>query len=370
MVKIPFLKKLEIPKLSFGFGRSKSGYVGIDIGGSSVKVVQLRQEKERPVLVSYGELKTAAYLKKTSETTPGAGGFLRFVDSDVAEMINDVIKESNVTSDQAVFSIPAVSSFIAMIDLPRLSEEEIEAAVPYEAKKYIPIPLSEISLDWEIIDEGDDKKIKVLLVAVPREIINKYKRIGEVANLNVVALEVENFSAARSLVGRDKTPTVIVNMGAQMTNVMIVDQGIVRLGNNIERGAAEISRTLSRSLSIDQDRADELKLKVGLSDRPEEKEVVDVIMPLVDFLFHEVLRVVNSYNRASSRKVERVILAGGGANLNGLVNYVTKLMGLETVKANPFSKVVYPAFMQPILREAGPNFVVAVGLALRQITTR
>ncbi|KKU52186.1 MAG: hypothetical protein A3A28_00910 [Candidatus Sungbacteria bacterium RIFCSPLOWO2_01_FULL_47_32] len=369
---IPFLKKLEMPKfeLNLGFGKKQASYIGIDIGASSAKVVQLRKEKERAVLESYGELKSAVYLKKADNTSRIGGGFLRYLESEIGEMLTDLIRESNITTNQAILSIPTVSAFIMLVDFPRISEDEAEQAIQFEAKKYIPIPLAEVSLDWEIIDEGEEKRVKVLLAAVPKEIISKYKRIAEVVKLNLISLEVENFALVRSLIGRDKATTAVINLGAQTTNVTITDLGIIRLSHNIDRGSSEVTRMLSRSLNIEPERADDFKKNIGLSDRPEEKEIADVIAPVVDSLFREILRVVNGYNRLAPRKVERVVLAGGGANLFGLVDYAAKVVGLETVRANPFSRVVYPAFMQPVLREIGPDFSVAVGLALRQITTR
>lgn len=370
LMQVPFLKKLEMPKFDIGFGRKKSGYVGIDIGAWSVKVVQLREEKGRAVLEQYGELKTASYLKKTSEESMASTGFLRYLESDISIMLKDVIRESNITASQAIFSIPTPSAFIMLIDFPRLPPEEINSAVPYEVKKYIPIPLTEISLDWEVIDEEEEKNLKILFVAVPKEIINKYKRIGDLAGLEVLAVEVENFSFNRSLSGREKMPTAIIQIGAQTVNITVTDRGIIRLSHNIERGFQEITRTLSRSLNVDVARAEDFKINIGLSDRPEEKEIVDVIAPITDSLFREILRLINSYNHTVSKKVEKIILSGGGANMLGLVDYVTKFSGLETIRANPFSKLVYPAFMQPILRDIGPNFSVAVGLALREIASR
>ncbi|OHA04466.1 MAG: hypothetical protein A2934_00710, partial [Candidatus Sungbacteria bacterium RIFCSPLOWO2_01_FULL_47_10] len=342
---------MQLPKLNLGFGTGSAGYVGIDVGASSVKVVELRKEKDRAVLKSYGELKTAPYFKRTAEEISGTGGFLRYLETDIAAMLHDVLRESNITSKQAVFSIPTVSAFIMLIDFPRLPPEEINAAIPFEVKRYVPIPLSEISLDWEIIDEEEEKKLKVLFVAVPKEIINKYKRIGDLAKLDIRAVEVENFSFNRSLARRDHdTPTAIIHLGAQTTNITITKKGIIRASHNLERGSHEITRMLSRALTIDIARAEEFKRSMGLSDRPEEKEIVDVIAPVADSLFREILRIINSYNRSTIHKVERLILSGGGANLPGLVDLVTKLSTLETARANPFSKVTYPAFMQPILR--------------------
>ena len=364
MVDIPFFKKFTLPSFSFDLGRHSPSFLGVDIGGYSVKVVQLRKEKERAVLETYGELKTGGYLKRTS----GAAGsnFLRFLEADVTE----ILKESNVTTHQAVFSIPPISSFITVVDFPRLSPGEIQTAIPYEAKKYIPIPLSEVLLDWEVIDEGDKERVKILLVAVPKEVISKYKRIAQLSKLELRALEIENFSLVRSLVGPSRNVVAIINFGAYTTTVCVVDQGTLRLNHNIERGFHEITRTMVKALNISEERAEEFKKTVGLSEKPEEKEGVDVILGSLDALMRETERIVNVYNRANMRKVEQVILTGGGTNLFGLVDYAAKTFGLETIRANPFARLVYPAFLQPILHEIGPSFSTAVGLALREITSK
>lgn len=369
-MEIPFLKKLETPKFTFTLMKKRPSYVGIDIGSFSVKVVELRQDKDRAVLESYGELKTERYFKKKEESPILGGGFLRFLESDVAEMVKDVIKESAIKTDKAVFAVPASAALIVLVNFPRLSEEEIKSAIPFESRKYIPIPQSEVFLDWEIIDEGDEKRVKVLIVAIPKEIINKFKRIASLAGLEVTALEVENFSLARSLLGQNSAVSAIISIGAQYTSVTIVDAGIIRSSHNIEQGSNEITVTLAKSLSVDNERAEEFKKTVGLSDRPEEKEIAEIIFPIVDTLFREVLRVINQYNKGSEQKVERLILTGGGSNLSGIIDYTAKTIGLETLKGNPFSKIIYPVVMQPILRDIGTDFAVAVGLALRQVMAK
>lgn len=346
----------------------KPSYVGIDVGSEAAKVVQLRKEQERAILETYGELKTAQYFKHISGS---GGGFLRFVDQDVADMLKDLLTESNVTTRQAVISIPATSSFITAIDLPLMSREEVGTAVPFEARRYVPIPMAEVTMDWEIIEEDEQqKRLKILLAVVPNEVVNKYKRISELANLDIKAIEIESFALTRSLLGRDKGVTAIISWGAQATTVIIAENRIIKHASNIGRGSREVTLVLARSLTIEEERAEVVKREVGLSTKPEEKEIVDVITPVVDALFGEVGRVIGVYNRANIRKVERVVISGGGASMAGLVDYVSKKTGLETSLANPFALTVYPTFMQPILRDIGPGFAVAVGLALRQITSR
>lgn len=368
MADISFLKKFSFPKFDFPFGREHTRFVGVDIGSDAAKVVQLKKEQDRAILETYGELKTASYFKQAAT---GAGGVLRFLDQDVADMLKDLIREANVTARQAILGIPSASSFITVVDFPMMSREELDAAIPFEAKRYIPTPIAEITMDWEVIEEDEaSKRMRVLLVVVPNEVVDKYRRVAKLANIEISAVEVESFALIRSLLGRERGVAAIINTGVQSTTITIADNRVIRMNSNIGRGSREITNILARSLSIDEDRAESLKREIGLSTKPEEKEISDVITPVVDALFTEIERIFAVYNRSHPRGIERVVLSGGGASLAGFVDYVSQRIGLETSLGNPFSMTVYPAMMQPILKEAGSGFAVAVGLALRPIVSR
>lgn len=368
MVSIPFFKKIQFPKLNFKFAGHPTSFVGINIGSDSVKVVQLRKEQERAILETYGELKSAHYFQK--EASQGIGGFLGYSDESVSDLLTDVIREANVTATHAVFSIPSTSSFVTVVHMPLLTREEIASAIPFEAKKYIPIPLQEVVIDWQIIEEdASEKRADILLAAVPKDIVAKYQRVGERLKLEVDAAEIESFSLARSLLATDRGVTAMIHWGAVVTTLTIVDERRIRLNHNFARGSREITATLSKSLGLTLERAETVKREVGLSEKPENRETADIIATIVDSTLADLERALTSYNRGTKRKVEKILLTGGGANLIGLVDRVANHFGLETSVGNPFNRTVYPPFLQSVLREIGANFSVAVGLALRQITS-
>ncbi|MBI4132846.1 MAG: type IV pilus assembly protein PilM [Candidatus Sungbacteria bacterium] len=367
MVTIPFLKKIQFPKLNFRFSFGPASFVGIDIGSDSVKVVQLRKDRERAVLETYGELKSAPYLQKRS--SQGIGGFLGYKDEDLVDLLTDVLRESNATTKRAVFSIPSTSSFIIAIQLPAMAPNELASAIPFEAKKYIPIPVQEVALDWQILEEdATEKRVLALLAAVPHEVVAKYQRIADALQLDLEAVEIESFSLVRSLAATERAVVAIINWGALVTTVTIVDQRRIRMNHNFGHGSREVTTILAQSLSVSPERAEAMKREVGLSEKPEERETVSIIGPIVDSTLSDVERAIVTYNRRSKRKVEKIILTGGGASLAGLVNHVARRFGLETVIGNPFHRTVFPEFLQPLLKEIAPNFGVAVGLALRPIT--
>src|SRR3989344_355919 len=163
-VDLPFLKIPKLSSLKTLIGSRPTRFVGVDIGSESAKVVQLRKERERAVLETYGELKTVHYFAKDSLA---AGSFLGATDETLVNILTDIVREAKVTAQHAVFSIPATASFLTVIHLPLTDREEIAAAIPFEAKKYIPIPLKEVTLDWDVVGESEEeKRVDVLLAAV------------------------------------------------------------------------------------------------------------------------------------------------------------------------------------------------------------
>lgn len=368
LVNIPFLKKLEFPKLGFKLRPASGSYVGIDIGAESVKVVQLRKERERAILETYGELKSARYFQ--NEAAGPMAGFLGYRDQSVVNLLVDVLRESNVTTQQVVFSVPPAASFLTVIRLPLLDPNEIEAAVPFEAKKYIPIPLQEVALDWELIEVNEEERqVLALLAAVPNEVVAKYQRVAGLMELELKSVEMESFSLVRSLLPGDRGVSAIMNWGAIVTTVTVVDQHRIRMNHTFGRGAESMTTALAHSLGVTAERAEAMKRGVGLSEKPEEREIADVVTPIVDSILSDLERVMTAYNRTAQRKIEKIVLTGGGAALTNLVDYVAKRFGLETAIGNPFARTVYPPFLQPVLKEIAPSFAVAVGLALRQIAT-
>lgn len=369
MVEIPFLKKFSVPNLSLDFFQKKPNRViGLDIGMHSSKVVELEYRGEKAVLKTYGELLSSAYLK---EAEGAGGGFLRFVDQDVTGLVKDLLKESGVTTKHAIVSLPASASFITNIHFPRVAPSEIEQAIPFEARKYIPIPISEVVLDWDIIENAEDRQnVEVVIIAVPYEVIEKFKRIAEASGIVPIAMEVETFSLVRSLVGHDPMPLAIINIGFQESTLAIVDRSRLRVSHHFTRGSEEVTQALERGLTISRERAEAIKQEVGLSERIEERDITSIETPLLETLFSEIERFFSLYNRKAERKVQKILLTGGGSNLKGIIEFVASRFGIEVTRGNPFSKVVTPAVMQPVLREIGPSFSVAVGLALREITNK
>ncbi len=346
--------------------------MGIDIGSSSIKVVQLKKEKERAILQTYGELSISGYADNGE-----VGKAFVVVDTKLSDALKDVLREAQITVKKAVVSIPLKNSFLTTMEMPLLSDQEMKEAIPYEARKYVPIPLSEAMIDWWIMPPmsmdsaassiGSPKRdfVSVFLAAVPKEVVEKYESILKKVGLEISGFEIEVFSFARSAIKRDLGSVLLIDLGASSMRLIIADGGSVRATHNVERGSQELSIALAQSLGINFDRAELLKRESGIVHRPETEGVVSVLEPLVDFFASEGERFLLDWKRKGGRPISRVVLGGGGALLKGIVDVMIKRYGVEAEIADPFSKVVYPAFLEPSLMDIGATFTNAIGLALR-----
>ena len=356
----------------FLFGKKSQLFLGLDIGTSAIKLVELEQGEGRYKLKTYGVYPLVEYFKHIEEqlwVEPS-----KLLDGQIAGTVKQLIKEANVQSKKVCLSIPVYSSFSTLIDLPPMPEKEISRAIPFEAKKYVPVPISEVVLDWSIIEKSAEQKpkveegransqgVQILLVAVPKAIIAKYAQIIQLAGLELKALEAETFSLARSLVGNDKSPIVVVDIVARSSNISIIDKGYIRIIHNLEKGGAELTRNLSQKLNINFEKAEEMK-KIGQDSQLMAREV---IYSVLDVIVAEVKKIISHYQIRYSRRIEKCILAGAGATINGLSDYFSSKLGLEISLGNPFARVVYPALLEPAIKELGPSLAVAVGLAMRE----
>ncbi len=360
------------------FSRKPKTCLGIDVGTSSIKVVQLKRSEGRYKLETYGELQTYGYLERLND--PFQTRSLQLLESQVIEMLRKILKEAGVTTKKAVVSIPVFSSFISVIDLSPMPEKELSRALVFEAKRYIPISLSEVKVDWQIIEkqpvvssEGSGKKglfrFRVLLVAVPKEVITKYLRIGQALGLEILALELENFSYIRSLVGNDLSAACVLDFGARSTSFTIVDKGFIQMSHSLDTAGTELTKALSYSMGVDFRRAELYKRERGLNHQELEAggEIKEVILTIIDRIVLEVSRVINSYEAKIKRKITKMILSGGSGNLVGLEEYLENKLRIDVMLGSPWARVMYPPLLGPTLKEIASKFAVAVGLAMREI---
>lgn len=363
--------------LSSLFRSEAKSVIGVDIGTSSVKVVQLRRDKGRVVLETYGAIALGPYAGIE------IGRATSLPAEKIAEALKDVIREANVTVVDASVAIPYASSLVSIIKLPATVEKQLAQVVPIEARKYIPVPINEVLLDWFVVGDGKrakDGKIEVLLVAIHNDTIAKFRSIVSDAQLQPAFFEIEVFSGVRAALDRGLAPVAVVDMGAATTKFYVVERGLIRESHIINHGGQDLTLNASRALGLSVAQAEERKRKYGLSGEgpadaggaslPAGQAGADLkrsfelsLAPMIT----ELTRTITSWETRNGQSLSSLVLTGGGATLRGLKEYMQGKVTTEIRLADPFAKTQSPAFLEAILKDAGPEFSVAVGLALRRL---
>lgn len=344
--------------------------VGIDVGSSAIKVVQLRREKGKAILETYGAIALGPYGGLE------IGRSTNLPTEKIVEALKDVLREANVNVADASLSIPYSASLVSVVRVPEVNAKQLAQMMPIEARKYIPVPIAEVMLDWfpvpqeretnaEQADAGS-KKMSVLLVAIHNDTITKYKSILEGAALKASFFEIEVFSSVRASLDHGIAPVAVLDFGAGAVKLYIVERGIMRESHIINRGGQDLTIAISQALNITVAQAEEVKRVKGLSD-PTQADLIKSIDLSLQYITSEVSRVLVSYQSRMQASIGKIVCVGGGATLKGFKEYASKKFDTEVELADPFGKTVAPAFLEEVLKDAGPEFSVAVGLALRRL---
>ncbi len=370
------------------YGSAEKSAIGLDIGSSSIKVVQLRKEKGKALLETYGEIAVGPYASIES-------GKATHVSAEIAlPAVRDLIREANAVASAAGMSVPFSAAMTRVIKVPKLSKEQLSKIIPIEARKFIPMPLNEVVLNWFVLPErmnfeekreevlsnvlGKDRQLdfqEALIVAIHKDAVANMQSIARQLDLNVSFFELETFSAIRSSVEYELTSTMLIDIGATSTKVYVVEAGLLRFSHLINIGAQNITENLMRTFTWPFEKAERVKKEVGLNKNSalsglgeKDREMFEKAMETaVSRIFTEINRVLIGYEKKNNKSIARVILAGGGANLPGLLDYAIHKLSVDVQKADPFSKVHAPAFLTEVLKGIGPDFAVSMGLALRRL---
>lgn len=341
--------------------------LGVDVGSSSLKVVQLRKKGQSAVLETYGELALGPYAGAE------VGQATNLSADKIAETLRDLLREANVTATDAGISIPFSRSLLTLVELPRAkSDEEQRTMIELEARKYIPVPVTEVQLDWFIVPEPLPEgaalppKVKVLIVAVHNDQLSLLQSVVLGAKLNASFYEIEIFSTVRSVVDEPVKPVLVIDIGASATKVYVVEHGVVAYSHNIPRGGQDVTRTIASAHGYAIGKAEALKKEHGFEDGEGiyDRQTIELVFSR---LFEEAKRVVTQYETAQNKQISAVVLTGGGGVTKHLGEYAKTFFTVDVKVADPFSKAEAPAFMRPVLQEIGPEFAVAFGLALRKL---
>jgi type IV pilus assembly protein PilM len=338
-------------------------HFGLDIGTHSLKAVQLSGSVERPDFVAAGQIPAPLHTvgSETEEATEA-----------LANTIKTLHKETRIGTDRVVIALPESQVFTRVIELPPLSQSEIRHAISWEAEQYVPIPMAEVRLDWQVLGKSSaGDKMEVLLVAAPNLLIERYLKTLKAAGLAVVGMETEITAVVRSLVQRSEgaPTTMVASIGASTTDLSIVTAGRINFTRSIATGGVAIARGVAQELGFELDQATEYMKTYGLDATSLEGKVMQAIKPIFDVIVNEIRRSLAFYaTKHPEAPVKRVVVTGGTAKLPGLVIYLAEALGLEVQIGNPWEGISLPSAVASKLAEEDTAYAVAVGLALKQET--
>lgn len=361
------------------FSSDKSAnFLGVDIGGSSIKLVELTNNNGRAQLVTYGYLERAL-----------SGTKLIDEPEKTAELIKRVVEQSKVTSKRAITALPNSVVFSAIISLPEILKKDLTnpkkltEAVEWEAKKVLPMPLEEMVLDWKLLTKPEDlikkdeqaeklRNIQVLLTAAAKEVVQKYIQVFKKANLELISLETEAFALARSMVGKDRSLVVLVDIGAVNSDICLIENTIPILNRSVGVGGMQISQAIAQTLNIKIEQAEQFKrdLEGNVQELGVGDTLPDVIRRPIQTIVDEIQYSINFFLEQpenANKRVEKIIISGGTANLFNLPKYFADQLNLKAFIGNPWARVIYPEDLDPILQSIGPRLATSIGLAMRDI---
>lgn len=333
---------------------------GLDIGSTSIKFAQVAREGEKFRLISAGLVAASGPgLLSEAETDHTA----------LATTIKKLHQEAKVNTRKVVIALPEGQIFSRIIEIPPMNEEELSQAIPWEAEQFVPVPLDEVTLDWQVLGQfkGDEEKVKVFVVAAPKTLVEKYLKVLEMAGLEVVAVDTEILAMVRSLTSSSSPPTILVDIGARATVLAIVKEGQIILTRSIPTAGEALTRAISTSLSLEMPQAEQYKIAYGLDEKKLEGRVKKALEPVFKVIIEEIKKTLDYWKEKEKDPIKEIILCGGSANLPEAATILTTLLGIQVSQANPFRSLIADEKLLSGLRDQVPLFATAVGLAQKEV---
>jgi len=350
---------------------------GLDISDLSLKFLMLKKRGKKFSIVSFGESQIEPRIIEGGEVKD---------EEKLAKIIKEATKK--VKTKYVVACLPEEKAFLQVIKMPIMSEEDLKSAIVFEAENYIPLPVNEVYLDCEVVPPVYNhlKHLDVLLAAIPKKIVDPYLRVLKKAGLKPVAFEIESLAIARALIKDQMTtyPVLIIDLGATRSSFIIFAGKSVRFTTSIPVSGIHFTELIAKNLKISFEKAEKLKiihgLKEGLKIKLGEKttlekvkgKIFEALIPALVDLVQQIKKYIDYYQAhaylsglpSNGKRIHKVILSGGGANLKGLKEFLELELKIPVEIGNPWINV---GEIKNFPKEKSLSFTTAIGLALRGI---
>lgn len=337
-----------------------SSILGIDIGKSTVKIACISDYNSKIILETLGESR----IPKFENIEDNNDKFLNEVGNIIKKMLNDL----KIKSKQAVVSLSENEVISRLVRLPPLKDSEIMDALKFEAETFIPFPLEEVAIDYEIIERDDNGKLTVFVIAARNELINSYIKLFKSIGIELLALESPAISLRRVL--QLNMPmverVVVVDIGEKYSDIFSINKNNVYFARSLSVGGESLTRAISLNLNLDMASAEEYKKAYGIKEMELEGKIRNSIMPIFNDIGEEIRKTLSLFVEDVGKSADLLVLTGGGANMPGIAEELAKILGLEVQVLQPFAKIdTTKSQFGYNLNIDGCKFSLAVGLALR-----
>lgn len=344
-----------------------SRVVGIDMGSSAIKVVELEERSGIVTLVNYGELQTAPYAERS------VGESVTLDPSSTQEALLELYQAAAIKAKSAVFAMPLSSSFVTVINLPvgPDDDDDLSARIRVEARKYIPLPMNKVTLDWLDLgilqsSESDSEIVEkeILVAAIQNTALQQSKEILDMAGFHNTPTEIECFSTIRAMYKENLDYSAVIDIGAVYSKLYILKNGVIQRIHRARGGGALATAQFAAEKDITFVKAEDIKKLLD----PKNEDYISYkknYHKQLERVMKEFAKVISDYQKTTNSNISLVELTGGGALFPKLTSYISDSLQIQTILSTPFNQVAYPAFMEDTLNNIGPTFTVALGAALR-----
>jgi type IV pilus assembly protein PilM len=333
---------------------------GLDIGSDTIKVLQINHNGKKSVVHGYG-------LIEFNSDTIKDGVIIDH--KSLAKSINNLFAHNitgNIDTRRVAMSIPSNKTYTKFMTLPKMKKKDLKQAIYSEVEQYISMPVDDLCIDYSV-NQSNEEGYDILLVAVPKAIVESYMKLTELLGLEPVAFESSGLATARLFRQQNATqeiPTVLIDSGSSSVDITIYDSAIIVTGT-ISGGGQALTDAIAKKLSLSDSEAHIVKVKYGINKSKRQSEIFDAVHPELDRFTKEIRRMMRYHEERSTsgKKIEQIITMGGGANMPGLSGYLTNELRIPVRTSDPWqhieaSKLVSPSSSEKTL------FATVAGLAL------
>ena len=337
--------------------------IGLDIGLTKIKAVSLSRQNNSFVLDNFSVM-----------PSPPKGMLSEALvdEKELAEAIKKTVDNLKINSKSVNIALSDNKVYTKVIEMPILSDKELSLAIYWEAERHIPVALSTITLVWNVLKRpmgaSTDEKMQVLMVGAPTDLLAKYQKILQMANLTLNSIETETLAIVRALVPPSFPPTIIVSIGAINTSLAIIRDGVLVLTYSIQTGGNAISRSIEADFGLTQSQGEEYKKTYGFSKEGVGQKVGKSTEPILASILLEIRKTLAWYSQRykDDSIIQQILLSGGTARLPGIDLFFAENLGIETVVANPWKILGDKPLPAEILNNTS-DFTIALGLAMRDL---